>query len=205
LVDPNPEKNFAAWGDYCAGSGQGKGKDVNCSVNFKYGFKRDFNAWLTTLGTSAPVKSLTELRQWNLSHAKAGAIKYGQSRLDISDEMDVQEDGPRNDADTKKDILLSRTNGIEAALTSYKLDAIVTPRGSGAAMAARADYPIINVPFGSTPSGGGGEPFPDGFVPKPTPFGIDFIGTACSEPNLLGMAYAFEQATHRRVPPPNFP
>ena len=51
--------------------------------------KRDFNKWLASLGPSAPVKTLTELRAWNTAHEKAGAIKYGQSQLDISDEMDV--------------------------------------------------------------------------------------------------------------------
>ena len=35
------------------------------------------------------MKTLTELRDWNAAHQKAGAIKYGQSLLDISDEMDV--------------------------------------------------------------------------------------------------------------------
>jgi amidase len=50
--------------------------------------KRDFNAWLATLGPSAPVKTLTELREWNITHISAGAIRFGQSQLDISDEMD---------------------------------------------------------------------------------------------------------------------
>ena len=141
-----------------------------------------------------------------MSHAKGGAIKYGQSRLDLSDEMDVEKDERRNSSDNAKDILLSRTNGIEAVLKAYNLDAIVTPRGSGAAMAARADYPILNVPLGVIPSvAAGAQAFPEGFVAKPTPFGIDFIGAACSEPQLLGMGYAFEQASKRRVPPPNFP
>ncbi len=46
---------------------------------------------------------------------------------------------------------------------------------------------------------------PSGFNPKPAPFGVGFTGTACSEPRLLGIAYAFEQATKRRVPPPSTP
>ena len=50
--------------------------------------KRDFNKWLASLGPAAPVKSLTELRHWNLAHRNGGALKYGQSQLDISDEMD---------------------------------------------------------------------------------------------------------------------
>ena len=77
FVDKDPKNNFLLW-DYCSGADQAKGKDANCSVNFKYGMKRDFNAWLASLGPSAPVKTLAELRQWNLAHAKAGTIRYGR-------------------------------------------------------------------------------------------------------------------------------
>ena len=52
--------------------------------------------------------TLTELRQWNLDHVKSGAIKYGQSRLEISDEMDLEADRARYEADHRKDLLLSR-------------------------------------------------------------------------------------------------
>ncbi len=88
FVEKDPKNNFTQW-PYCSGANQAKGHDEECSVNFKYGMKRDFNNWLASLGPTAPVKTLTELRQWNLKHEKA-AIKFGQSRLDISDEMDVR-------------------------------------------------------------------------------------------------------------------
>ena len=114
--------------------------------------KRDFNLWLKSLGASAPVKTLTELREWNLAHAKAGAIKFGQSRLDISDEMDLEADRARNDADHKKDWLLSRDRGIDGVLKAHNLDAILTPGGAGAGLAARSGYPIIVVPFGMIPN-----------------------------------------------------
>jgi amidase len=48
-------------------------------------------------------------------------------------------------------------------------------------------------------------PFPAGFGAKPSPFGVSFTGMACSEPRLIELAYAFEQATRKRVPPPQFP
>jgi amidase len=48
-------------------------------------------------------------------------------------------------------------------------------------------------------------PFPDGFNAKPAPFGVSFTGMACSEPKLIELAYAFEQATKKRVAPPNLP
>jgi amidase len=203
LAAKDPHDNFAAW-DFCAGADQAKGRDEGCSVNFKYGMKRDFNLWLQSLGTSAPVKTLTELRQWNTAHAKAGAIKFGQSRLDISDEMDLGADRARNDADHKKDWLLSRDRGIDGVLKANNLDAILTPGGAGAGLAARSGYPIIVVPFGLIPNAPT-PAFPASFEAKPAPFGVGFTGTACSEPRLLALAYAFEQATKKRVPPPSTP
>ena len=81
-----------------------RGKDTHCTIVVKYGMKRDFNKWLATLGPTAPVKTLTELREWNLAHQKGGAIRYGQSRLDISDEVDLEKDRPRYEADQAKDL-----------------------------------------------------------------------------------------------------
>jgi amidase len=166
--------------------------------------KRDFNAWLATLGPSAPVKTLTELRQWNLAHQKAGAIKYGQSRLDISDEMDLERDRARYEADHKKDLRLSRDSGIDGVLKANRLDAILTPGGSGAGLASRAGYPIIVVPFAMVPNAPT-PAFPAGFNAKPAPFGVGFTGAQCSEPRLIELAYAFEQATKKRVAPPSTP
>ena len=198
-----PDDNFLLF-TYCQGAEHGTGGDANCTVNFKYGMKRDFNAWLQSLGDRAPVKSLTELREWNLAHQKAGAIRFGQSRLDISDEMDVEKDQARNDADVAKDARLSRTEGLDAVLAAHTLDAILTPGSSGANMAARAGYPIVAVPFGMVPNQPT-PPLPDGFDARPAPFGVTFTGASCSEPRLIAIAYAFEQASRKRVPPPNLP
>ena len=208
IVDPADLPSFVATSaddsfplfDYCSGAEHAKGKDAACSVAFKYGMKRDFNSWLATLGPSAPVKTLTELRNWNLSHAKANAIRYQQSRLDISDEMDLAADKARYDADRAKDLRLSRDQGIDAVLKMHKLDAFITPGGSGAGVAARAGYPIIAVPFGMVPNAPP-QPFPAGFDAKPAPYGVGFVGAQCSEPRLIEIAYAFEQATKKRVPP----
>ena len=203
LSAKDPNDNFAVW-DFCSGADQAKGKDEGCSVNFKYGMKRDFNLWLKSLGAAAPVKTLAELRQWNIAHAKAGAIKFGQSRLDISDEMDLDSDRARNDADHRKDWLLSRDRGIDGVLKAHNLDAILTPGGAGAGLAARSGYPIVVVPFGLIPNAPT-PPFPASFQALPAPFGVGFTGTACSEPRLLALAYAFEQATRRRVAPSSTP
>ena len=203
IVTANAADNFLLF-NYCQGAEHKKGGDANCTVNFKYGMKRDFNAWLKSLGPAAPVKTLTELREWNLAHAEAGAMRFGQSRLDISDEMDVEKDKARNAADVAKDARLSRAQGIDAVLAEHKLDAILTPAGSGANLASRAGYPIIAVPFGlvqNAPT----PPLPEGFIAKPAPYGVTFTGASCSEPKLIAMAFAFEQASKKRVPPPNLP
>jgi amidase len=189
---------------YCQGAEHKKGGDANCTVNFKYGMKRDFNRWLASLGDKAPVKTLTELREWNLAHAKAGSMRFGQSRLDISDEMDVEKDKARNAADVARDARLSRAQGLDAVLAAHRLDAILTPGGSGANLASRAGYPIIAVPFGMVPNAPT-PAFPAGFTAKPAPFGVTFTGAACSEPTLITIAYAFEQASRKRVPPPDLP
>lgn len=204
FVAKDPNDSFPLW-DFCSGAEHAKGKDQNCSINFKYGMKRDYNAWLASLGPSAPVKTLTEHREWNLAHAKAGAIKYGQSRFDISDEIDLVADKARVDADDAKDRRLSRDQGIDGVLKQYKLDAFITPGGSGAGIAARAAYPIVAVPFGMVPNAPQNQPYPAGFNAKPAPFGVGFVGAQCSEPKLIEIAYAFEQATKKRVPPPLFP
>ena len=115
--------------------------------------------------------------------------------------MDLDADRARNDADHQKDMRLSRAHGIDGVLKAHKLDAILTPGGSGAGLAARAGYPIIVVPFGIVPNAPTPRSPPDS-TPKPAPYGVGFTGTACSEPRLIALAYAFEQATKRRVPPP---
>lgn len=179
-----------------------KGKDENCSVVFKYGMKRDFNLWLASLGAAAPVKSLTALREFNLAHQKAGAIRYGQSLLDVSDEMDLEADRARYLRDRAKDIELSATTGIDAAMKQHRLDALLFPSAGGASIAAKPGYPTIIIPFGLVPVAA--EGYPAGFAPKPAPYGVSFTAMACAEPRLIEIGYAFEQATKRRVPPPGF-
>ena len=239
------------------------------SVVLSYGMKRDFNAWLASLGPAAPVKTLTELREWNTAHERLGAIKYGQSQLDASDRIDLEKDRARYDEDRARDIRLFGTNGIDAAVKASNLDALLFPGPSSAGIGSKPGYPTVLVPFGfitnTAPAGGGrgagrggegrggapaagrGEtppagappspaspatpppvgrggsaptetapagaptstppppaplPLPPGFNPKPQPYGVGFTGPACSEPKLLQLAYAFEQATKKRVPPP---
>jgi amidase len=62
----------------------------------------------------------------------------------------------------------------------------------------------VIVPFGLVPNAPT-TAFPEGFNARPSPFGVSFTGMACSEPTLLRLAYAFEQATKKRMAPPAFP
>ena len=203
IATKDMDHNFLRWGQ-CGGINNVKGKDANCSSVLKYGMKRDFNKWLETLGPAAPVKSLTELREWNITHIFGGAIRFGQSNLDVSDEMDLQADRARYEADRAKDIDLAGTHGVDAAMKSNNLDALLFPGASGASIAARPGYPTVLVPFGTIPNSPT-APFPPGFDAKPAPFGVAFTGMACSEPKLLQMGFAFEQVTKRRVAPVAFP
>jgi len=212
IVDPadfpsitatSADRNLLLWNS-CAGIDNAKGRNADCSIVFGYGMKRDFNAWLATLGPTAPVKSLTELREWNIRNITAGAIRFGQSRLDISDETDLVADRARYEADRAKDLDLAGANGIDAVMKEHRLDALVFPAASGASIAARPGYPTVIVPFGLVPNTLTPPP-PAGFEPRQAPFGVSFSAAACSEPRLIEIAFAFEQATKRRVPPPLFP
>jgi amidase len=199
LASADPKHSINGW-EICEGAAEGKGSDADCSVVLKYGMKRDFNHWLASLGPTAPVHTLTELRQWNMKHEKAGAIKYGQSRLDISDEIDLDADRGRYEADRAKDVDLAATHGIDEVMKAQHLDALLFPGARGAAIAAKPGYPSIAVPLGMVPNQLL-PPLPEGFDAKAAPFGVTFTGMACSESRLIEIAYAFEQATKRRVAP----
>ena len=203
VVDTDPKNNLNAF-NTCSGVTNARGKDENCSIDFKYGMKRDFNAWLKSLGPAAPVKTLGELIAWNKAHEKAGAIKYGQSQLEISDEMDVERDRARYDADRAKDIRLGGTHGIDEIMKAERLDALLFPGAGGAAIAAKPGYPTVIVPW-SLVANSPTPPFPAGFNAKPAPMGVSFAGMACSEPRLIELAYAFEQATKKRIAPSQVP
>jgi len=186
LVDPDTANNLMLHGR---------------SSVLDYGMKRDFNLWLASLGETAPVRSLTELREWNLAHRAAGSMKYEQARLDGSDALDLERDRPRYEADRAQDLRLNGEHGIDEVMTALQLDALLFPGSSSAGIAAKPGYPTVIVPFGFVPNSSGPD-FPEGFQPRPQPYGVSFTGGACSEPRLLELAYAFEQATMRRVPPP---
>jgi len=115
--------------------------------------------------------------------------------------MDVERDRARYEADRARGVRLSTTEGIDAALTRHHLDALLFPGPGGAYIAATAGYPTVIVPFGTVPNAPT-PALPEGFEARPAPYGVSLTGTACSEPRLMALAFAFEQATRKRVPPP---
>jgi len=165
-----------------------------------YEFKDGLNRYFAGLGESAPVKSLTELINFNKSDTVE--LKYFDQK--ILERADKKAD--LESAEYKK--MLSRMNratreeGIDKVMNSEKLDALMAPTGSPAwktdlilgdhfvggssSLAAISGYPAITVPMG--------------FVDE-LPVGVTFFGRAWSEPILIEIAYSYEQGTkHRRTP-----
>lgn len=178
---------------------------ATCSTVLMFGQKRDLNNYLATR-QPAPVATLADIIAFNNANA-AVALKYGQAIFLAAEQLDVtpgSADTLRYEADRAQDLLLTRTgldavyngpDGVEG--TADDFDAILFPQNRGAGAPAKAGYPSIVVPGGFTP--------PTSTVLNPAPFGVTFSGRAFSEPTLLALAYAFEQATKHRVPPDSAP
>jgi amidase len=169
-----------------------------------YEFKADLNAYLAERGDPA-IRTLADLIRFNETHANAEMPYFRQERL-----LEAEARGPLTDTlyrDTlARNWRLSREEGIDAVMTEHRLDALVAPTkcppwcidlvngdhslGSSAKHAAMAGYPIVTVPAG----------YAFGL-----PVGISFFGRAWSEPVLLRLAYAFEQATRVRQLPTYLP
>jgi len=164
-------------------------------------FKAGINAYLAGLGPGAPVHSLEEIIAFNEENSDREMPFFGQETM-----IEAAEKGPL----TSEEYILalrqcrdrSRRLGIDAIMDKHGLDALVAPsgdpgwvvdlengdsiNGSSSAPAAVAGYPHITVPAG----------FENGL-----PVGLSFFGRAWSEPTLIRLAYAFEQASVKRRPP----
>jgi amidase len=169
-----------------------------------YEFKADLDKYLAQLGPAAPVHSLKDVIAFNDSHAGAELQWFGQEIMTMAEKK-----GPLTDAkylaELAKNRRLSRALGIDAVMTAHKLDALVAPTGGPAWLTdlVNGDSGTASTPGPSTVTSVAGYPHvtvPAGFV-RGLPVGISFFGRAWSEPTLVKLAYAFEQATKHRRPP----
>jgi amidase len=162
----------------------------NSSV-LRYEFKRDLNAYLSTLPPSAEVHSLAEVIVFNDAYPDQTRLRFGQSLARASEATDLDAERAQYLADRATDLRLSRDE-IDRVIGANQLDALLFGANFGAAIGAKAGYPSVIVPGGY-------------FSADDSPFGVTFTGTAWSEPRLIGLAYAFEQAAALRVPPQSTP
>ena len=170
-------------------------------LGFMYELKADLNAYLAWLGPNAPVKTLKEIIEFNEKNAAKEMPYFGQENF-----LKAEEKGPLTSQEyldaIKKNHEMAGKDGLDATMDKLKLDAIVAPTGGPAWLtdivngdsfgggssefAAVAGYPNVNVVAG----------FSHGL-----PVGISFFGRAWSEPMLIRLAYAYEQATKFRKAP----
>ena len=163
--------------------------------------KADLNAYLAERGDPL-VRTLEDVIRFNREHADRELPYFRQELLEQS-----QAKGPLSEIEYLEALgrcrAMGREEGIDLVLDENRLDALVTPTGAPAWVidlidgdrplfgssqaAALAGYPLITVPAG--------------FAHRHLPIGITFHGRAWSEPVLLRLAYAFEQASHARRPP----
>lgn len=172
---------------------------------FLYELKTNLNKYLERLGPSAPVKNLREVIAFNEKNRDKEMPFFGQDIFVHSEAKGPLSEKEYVDA-LAKNRLLARAEGIDAVMDKHKLDALVAPTGNPAwptdlvngdhsgggssNAAAVAGYPNINVPAGNLWG---------------LPVGLSFFGRAWSEPTLIRLAYAFEQATKARITPKFLP
>lgn len=180
------------------------GMDAHQGASFEvllYEFKDGLNKYLAATPEAVKVKTLADVIEFNKDNAPEAMPFFGQEILEMAEKKGGLDSGEYQKAlQTIQDA--SRKNGIDKVVVKNDLDAIIAPTGGPAwttdlvngdhygggssSPAAWSGYPNITVPAG----------FVHGL-----PVGMSFFGTAWSEPQLLKVAYGFEQLTrHRKVP-----
>ncbi|HEY2227622.1 MAG TPA: amidase family protein [Xanthobacteraceae bacterium] len=166
-------------------------------VIYLYELKHDLDAYLRDWVKGTRMRTMADIIAFNAAHADR-ALRFGQDIFLASQASEGGLDAIEYIAARQMDIRATRTLGIDAYMDAHKLDAILFPGSAGAAIAAKAGYPSVQVPAGMV-AGAGLRPTPE------YPLGATFTGRAWSEGVLLRLAYAFEQATKARRLPPDLP
>jgi amidase len=169
-----------------------------------YEFKADLDKYLKWLGPASPVHSLKDIIAFNDAHAEQELTYFGQEIMLMAEKKGRLTEAKYR-GDLAKNRLMARTQGIDAAMTAHKLDALVAPTGGPAWLIdlVNGDGGTGSAPGPSTVAAVAGYPHitvPAGFF-RGLPVGISFVGRAWSEPTLIKLAYAYEQATRHRRPP----
>jgi len=167
-------------------------------------FKAALNHYLQEQGSHVPVHSLAEI---------IASGQYYKPTLEKFFKLtEAYEDGP-NSPDYRERRIKMEEIKIEVAnlMANNQLDALVYPhqkclvlpigatfqKDRNGVIAALTGFPAIEVPAGySTPTAD---------APIGVPVGLEFLGRAWAEPELIRLAYGFEQATHLRKPPVSTP
>lgn len=165
----------------------------------QFEFKDGLNKYLAT--ANASVKSLKDVIGFNRKNEAKAMPFFKQDILESSEEKEGLEAKEYKDALHK--ILSVTRNGIDGMMTELKLDTICGPTNGPAwctdlvngdfftgygmySSAAIAGYPHISIPMG---------------LVYGLPVGLTFIGRAYGEPELIAVAYGYEQASMKRVTP----
>jgi amidase len=173
-----------------------------------FDFKIDIQKYLATrTGVPTPSGTLADLIAFNNAHAAQEMPFFGQEIFQLaetfsSDPNAIQPTGMSYNQAIAADKLFGATEGIDALLSQFNLDAIVAPTDNPAwptdlinadhfvvgssSPPAIVGYPNINVPMGMTFG---------------VPVGMSFFSTAFSEPILIKLASGFEAVTHARQKP----
>ncbi|MGH9124671.1 MAG: amidase [Acidimicrobiales bacterium] len=166
-----------------------------------YELNDGLGTWLRQFAPDAPVQSLRELIAWNEAHAGEELALFGQDQFEAAVRRRSLTDRRYQNA-LARCRRYSRDEGIDATLARHQLDALVAPTGSPAWLTDEVNGDPDSGSF-SSPAAVAGYPHltvPAGLV-RGLPVGLSFVGPAWSEARLLGLGYAFEQATKARRPP----
>jgi amidase len=152
----------------------------NVEPLLEYGFQQAINEFLADLGDEAPLASLEEIIAFN-NEDTANRAPYGQDYLEASQNTAITSDEFASQQQLDNG---AARNGIDLFFDNYDLDVVVSKMGQAY---APAGYPALTVPAGYDEEG------------RPT--GTVFVGRRLSEPQLLAIGYAYEQATQARIAP----
>jgi len=166
-----------------------------------YELKAGLAKYLAEFAPDAPVRSLADLIAWNREHRGREMRWFGQEHFERADALGGLDEPAYQEA-LATCRRYARDDGIDALLAEHRLDALVAPTGGLAWLTDFVNGDHYGGSF-SSPAAVAGYPHltvPAGFV-QGLPVGLSFVGPAWSEPLLIGLGHAFEQATKARRAP----